>query len=181
MGADRTRAALSQMAGEDPELAARLVLMTLPAMAARIKASLTYDLELDGLGSWRVSTANGGARMEPAEGLDGGADFKLATDARGLADLAGGAGPLRLLLGRRMRLEGKRRKALALREMGGDPPSMSEVAQAGVFLHPGVMFPGPPHPGGPHWAPGPPLLVPHQLASDGGGGLGVGGPGGRAP
>jgi hypothetical protein len=111
---DRTRVALSQMAAEDPELGARLVLMTLPAAAARIEATLTYDLDLDGLGSWRVSTGNGGAKVEPAEGLDGGADFRLVTDARGLAELAGGAGPLRLLLGRRLRLEGKRRKALAL-------------------------------------------------------------------
>ena len=130
MAADRTRVALSQMAAEDPQLAARLVLMTLPAAAARIKAPLVYDLDLDGLGSWRVSTGNGGAKVEPAEGLDGGADFRLVTDARGLAELAGGAGPLRMLLGRRLRVEGKRRKALALREMGGDPPSMGEVARA---------------------------------------------------
>jgi ribonucleoside-diphosphate reductase beta chain len=166
---DRTQLALSRMAAEDPELAARLVLMTLPAAAARIKTPLTYDLELDGLGSWRVSTGNGGARMEPAEGLDGGADFKLVTDARGLAELAGGAGPLRLLLGRRLRLEGKRRKALALRDMGGEPPSMTEVAQAGVFLDPDVMFRALPYLVDPDWTRGHRFVVRYELTGEGGG------------
>jgi ribonucleoside-diphosphate reductase beta chain len=176
MEGDRTGAALSRMAAEDPELAARLVLMTLPAAAARIKDPLTYDLELDGLGSWRVSTGNppsrgagGGARMEPAAGLDGGADFKLITDARGLAELAGGAGPLRLLLGRRLRLAGKRRKALALRQMGGDPPSMAEVAQAGVFLDPDVMFRALPYLVDPEWTRGHRFVVRYELTGDGGG------------
>ena len=137
---DRTQQAIGRMAAEDPELAARLVLMTMPAAAARIDRELAYDLEVAGLGSWRVHTGNGSARVEPAEGLDGGADFRLATDARGLAELAGGAAPLRLLLGRRVRLSGKRRKALALRAMGGDPPTLAEVASAGVVLDPELTF-----------------------------------------
>src|SRR3954447_8737190 len=136
--ADRTQEALSRMAAEEPELAARLVLMTMPAAAARIDRELAYDLEVEGLGSWRVHTGNGSARLEPGEGLDGGADFRLATDPRGLAELAGGAAPLRLLLSRRIRLTGKRRRALALRAMGGDPPSLAEVARAGVCLDPGL-------------------------------------------
>jgi ribonucleoside-diphosphate reductase beta chain len=169
MHADRTRAALSQMAAEDPELAARLVLMMLPAAAARVRRRRAYDLEVEGLGTWRVSTGKGSARVEPAEGLDGGADFRLVTDARGLAKLAGAAGPLRLLLGRGLRLEGKRRKALALRAMGGEPLSMGEVARAGVFLDPDVMFRALPYLVDPEWTRGHRFLVRYELAGEGGG------------
>jgi ribonucleoside-diphosphate reductase beta chain len=157
------------MAADDPELAARLVLMTLPAAAARIDSELAYDLEVDGLGSWRVSTGNGGARVEPAAGLDGGADFRLVTDPRGLADLASGAGPLRLLMSRRLRLEGKRRKALALRAMSGDPPTMAEVAQAGVFLDPDLSFRALPYLIDPDWTRGHRFTVEYELSGEGGG------------
>ena len=62
----RTRTALDRMSREDPELAARLVLQTLPAAASRIDGPLAYDLELRGLGAWRVSVPAGGhsARVE---------------------------------------------------------------------------------------------------------------------
>src|SRR3954470_16605592 len=160
--ADRTRVALSQMAAEDPDLAARLVLMMLPAAAARIRSPRAYDLEVDGLGTWRVRTGNGSARVEPAEGVDGGADFRLVTDARGLVKLAGAGGPLRLLLGRRLRLEGKRRKALALRAMGGEPPSMGEAARAGVFLDPDLTFRALPYLVDPEWTRGHRFIVKYE-------------------
>jgi ribonucleoside-diphosphate reductase beta chain len=165
----RTRIALSSMAAEDPELAARLVLMTLPAAAARIRSELSYDLEIDGLGVWRVHTGNGSARVESAQGLDGGADFRLATDPGGLAALAGGDAPLRLLLGRRLRLTGKRHKALALRAMGGEPPTMAEVAQAGVFLDPDLTFRTLPYLIDPDWTPGHRFTVEYELTGQGGG------------
>src|SRR5919109_1673309 len=58
------REALRAMAGEDPELAARLILMTLPASASRIRGDLTYDLEVEGLGKRRVSVSGGRARVD---------------------------------------------------------------------------------------------------------------------
>ncbi len=160
---------MKRMAADDPELAARLVLMTLPAAAARISEPLVYDLDVAGLGSWRVSTGNGSARVEPAENLDGGAAFRLRTDPRGLAELAGGAGPLRLLFGGRLRLEGKRRKALALRAMGGEPPSMEEVARAGVLLDPDVIFRALPYLVDPEWTRGHRFVVQYELSGEGGG------------
>ena len=57
------REALGRMAAEDPELAARLVLMTLPAAAAKIPGTLAYDVELDGLGAWRVSVVAARGRV----------------------------------------------------------------------------------------------------------------------
>src|SRR3954467_13600365 len=98
MTADRTKVALQEMAREDPELAARLVLQSLPAVARRIRGPLTYDLSVEGLGSYRVTVdGNGGADLAKV-GADsnGRADFLLQTDPEGLARMAAGTSPLRL-------------------------------------------------------------------------------------
>src|SRR3954469_14789150 len=99
---DRTRIALRAMAREDPELAARLVLQTLPAAAARIPPPLRYELTVGDLGTWLVSVDDSGARME--QGADGEVDFRLWTDESGLAQMAAGASPLRLMLGGKVRI-----------------------------------------------------------------------------
>jgi hypothetical protein len=87
------------MAREEPELAARLVLQTLPAAAARIPGPLTYDLSVEGMGTWSVDIpGDGSARVNETRAANGDADFELITDPRGLAEMAGGASPLRLML-----------------------------------------------------------------------------------
>ena len=53
----------------EPELAARLILQSLPAAAATLPAGLSYRLELEDLGAWRVSapaTAPRSPRPSPA-------------------------------------------------------------------------------------------------------------------
>jgi hypothetical protein len=55
----RAQEAFRQMASADPDLAARLVLMSLPAAAQRIHGELTYDLTVQGWGTYRVSKMNG--------------------------------------------------------------------------------------------------------------------------
>src|SRR5437016_2879186 len=80
---DRTRTALRQMAREDPELAARLVLQTLPAAVRRIPPPLAYELTVRELGTWRIAVDNGDARVErlfEATGDPDGLDFRLETD-----------------------------------------------------------------------------------------------------
>src|SRR5436305_8711866 len=98
---DRTAQALEQMTREDPELAARLFLQMLPSAAQKLEGPLTYDLEVDGLGTWRVAAAGNGdrARVErvPA-GSNGHVDFTIASNAAGLAALAAGQPPLRLIM-----------------------------------------------------------------------------------
>ena len=66
--ADRQRAALHRIAADDPKLAARLVLMTLPAAAAHISGTLVYQLEIEELGSYLVSVSGGRARVDEAQG-----------------------------------------------------------------------------------------------------------------
>ena len=82
--------ALRRMAEAEPELAARLMLQSLPAAAADLPAGLSYRLELEDLGAWRVA-ANGG-RAEVTEASAGGElngdAFAIETDARTLARLA---------------------------------------------------------------------------------------------
>ena len=57
---DRTQAALDRMATEDPELAARLFVQMLPAVAQRLSGPLAYDLTIEDLGTWHVAVdANG--------------------------------------------------------------------------------------------------------------------------
>src|SRR3954449_13453322 len=61
-----TAKALERMTREDPELATRLFLQMLPAAAQRLEGPLSYDLEIDRLGTWRVKVDGdgGGARVE---------------------------------------------------------------------------------------------------------------------
>ena len=57
------------MAREDPELAAKLVIQTLPAAAAKVPGKLTYGLVVDGLGEYTVVIDSGRAAV--TEGLNG--------------------------------------------------------------------------------------------------------------
>ena len=73
---DRTRTALREMAREDPELAARLIIQTLPAAASRIRAPLRYQLTVGDMGTWLVVVDDDGARVQP--GMDGDVELLVA-------------------------------------------------------------------------------------------------------
>ena len=142
--AERQRAALRRMAAEDPELAARLILMTLPA------SPVPYELELDGMGTHRAGSG------EP--------EFRLTTDPRSLAELAtGSSSPLGLLLRGRMRIRGRRRKALKLRKAG--QPSLADVVDAGGKLDPDVLYRSLPYLIDPHWTEGHNFTVRYVVGS----------------
>jgi ribonucleoside-diphosphate reductase beta chain len=131
--AERQRAALRRMAAEDPELAARLIVMTLPA------SPVPYELELDGMGTHRAGSG------EP--------EFRMSTDPRTLADLATGtSSPIGLMLRGRLRIRGKRRKALKLRKLG--QPSLAEVVEAGGKLDPDALYRSLPYVIDPEWTKG---------------------------
>ena len=135
-----TEAALRRMAEAEPELAARLVIQSLPAAAAPLPSDLSWRLDIEGVGSYRVvGNGNGGAaKVEPA--LDGQPeDFTLETDAYGLARLAAGASPIGLVLRRKLRIRGRRRKALALRSLDS-AAGPRELAQLGVPLDPDLVY-----------------------------------------
>ena len=154
--ADRQRTALNRIAKEDPELAVRLILMTLPGAAAKIPGTLTYVLDLDGMGAHKVSVSGGRARVDRAPDGDGDdADFRLQADPRTLADLVTGTrGPLGLMMRGRLRIRGKRRKAMKLRKMSAGELSMAEVVEAGGTLDPDVLYRSLPYMIDPEWTKG---------------------------
>jgi ribonucleoside-diphosphate reductase beta chain len=136
---DRTREALEQMTRENPQLAARLIIQMLPAAAARVPGPLRYDLDVDGIGTWRVAIDGDGADVTRLSGGagegDGQVDFRLITDPEGLARMAAGASAARLLLRGRMRIRGKRRRALRLRALAnGEDPSIADAIRAGAAI-----------------------------------------------
>src|SRR5919204_1421941 len=122
-GSDGTaRRALRRMAESDPELAARLIVQSLPAAAADLPKNLSYRVELEGLGAWTVSSLGGRARVaEVLAGADlNGEAFAISTDAETLARVASGSNPVGPLARGRLKLRGRRRKALALRRLAAD-------------------------------------------------------------
>jgi ribonucleoside-diphosphate reductase beta chain len=167
--ADRQRAALHRIAADDPKLAARLVLMTLPAAAAQISGTLAYQLEIDELGSYRVSVSGGRARVDEARTRDD-CDFSLQTDARTLIDLVTGtAGPLGLMMRGKLRVRGKRRRALKLRQMSSGDLSMAEVVDSGGTLDPDILYRSLPYLIDPEWTTGHEFAVRYVVTGEGGG------------
>src|SRR5437660_9269033 len=71
-------AALRRMATDDPQLAARMIIHSLPAAAATMPGDLRWRLSIDGLGDWTVrgSEDGGAANVEPSNG-DSGEDFAI--------------------------------------------------------------------------------------------------------
>jgi ribonucleoside-diphosphate reductase beta chain len=134
------------MAQADPDLAAKLVLMSLPVVARRIHGELTYDLTVQGLGTYRVSKHNGTAtvdeRPEQADvgRPDPGVDFTMVLDPRTLAEMAAGANPAKLMLEGRLRIRGKRRRALKLRAMSEGHLDLGEMLQAGADVEPDLLY-----------------------------------------
>jgi ribonucleoside-diphosphate reductase beta chain len=169
MAGDRARLAFDTMAREEPELAARLVLMSLPAAASRVRGRLDCELDVDGLGRWRVEIVDGRARVERArQDEDGRVDFRIATDAASLAAIAAGGNPLGAALRGRLRVRGRRRKALKLRAMGsGPPPSPAEVARAGGELDPDLLYRSLPYLVDPEWTRGHRFTVRYEVEGAG--------------
>jgi ribonucleoside-diphosphate reductase beta chain len=162
--------ALRRMAESDPELAARLVLQSLPAAAAALPAGLTYRLELDGLGAWSVRALGDHADVSevPAGAdLDGDA-FAISTDPATLARLASGRSPIGALARGELKLRGRRRKALALRRLASDA-GPRELARLGLPVDPDLVFRSLEYAIEPEWTQGHRFTVAYQLVGEGGG------------
>jgi ribonucleoside-diphosphate reductase beta chain len=161
---DRTQEALDRMATEDPELAARLFVQMLPAVAQRLPGPLAYDLTIEGLGTWHVAVDGngGGARVE--RGSNGSTDFELHTDAAGVAALAAGRSPLRLMASGKLHITGKRRRALKLRALANGPePTIADALQAGAELDADAIYRALPYLIDPEWTRGHEFTVAYEV------------------
>jgi ribonucleoside-diphosphate reductase beta chain len=162
--------ALRRMADSEPELAARLVVHALPAAAASLPAGLSYRLELEGLGAWTVNPL--GDRAEVTEiardgGLNGEA-FSISTDPATLAQVASGRSPLGPLARGRIKLRGRRRKALALRRLSADA-GPRDLARLGMPVDPDLVFRSLAYAIEPEWTRGHSFTVAYELVGEGGG------------
>jgi ribonucleoside-diphosphate reductase beta chain len=162
--------ALRRMADSEPELAARLVIHSMPAAAATLPAGLSYRLELDGLGAWTVKPDGDRAEVtEVPTGADlNGEAFVVSTDPATLAQLASGRSPLGPLVRRRLRLRGRRRKAFALRKLSSDA-GPRDLARLGLPVDPDLVFRSLEYAIDPEWTVGHTFTVAYELVGDGGG------------
>ncbi|MEA2469552.1 MAG: ribonucleoside-diphosphate reductase beta chain, partial [Thermoleophilaceae bacterium] len=152
---DRTQQALEVMARKEPELAARLFLQMLPAAAQRLEGPLSYDLAIEGLGTWHVAVDGNGGAAQVTRGTNGQVDFSIVTDAAGIAALAARQSPLRLMMRGHIRIKGKRRHALKLRALGDGPdPTIAEALEAGAELDADAIYRSLPYLIDPEWTRG---------------------------
>jgi ribonucleoside-diphosphate reductase beta chain len=162
--------ALRRMAEAEPELAARLLLQSLPAAAATLPAGHSYRLELEDVGAWRINPLGDRAEVieVPAGEELNGDQFAIATDARTLARLASGSSPLGPLARGKLRLRGKRRKALALRHLAQDA-GPRELARMGLPVDPDLVFRSLAYAIEPEWTSGHRFRIAYELVGEGGG------------
>ncbi|MDQ3933841.1 MAG: ribonucleotide-diphosphate reductase subunit beta [Actinomycetota bacterium] len=165
------------MAREDPELAARLIVQTLPAAVTKLPPPIAYEMTVTPLGTWRVVVDESGAAVSRADGNGAGGDgvdgdgapageldFRLMTDAEGLAQMVSGGSPLRLLLGGKIRVRGKRRRAMKLRALAeGEDPSLADAVRAGAELDPDAVFRALPYMIDPEWTRGHRFVVAYEI------------------
>ncbi|MDX6605665.1 MAG: ribonucleoside-diphosphate reductase beta chain [Solirubrobacterales bacterium] len=162
--------ALRRMAESEPELAARLIVQSLPAAAATLPAGLSYRLELEGLGAWTVNPLGDRAEItETATGADlNGEAFAISTDPATLALLASGRSPVAAMARGRIKLRGRRRKALALRRLSADA-GPRDLARLGLPVDPDLVFRSLAYAIEPEWTSGHTFTVAYELVGDGGG------------
>ncbi len=158
---DRTQHAMATMAREDPELAARLVIHTLPAAAAKVPGKLTYGLFVTGVGDYTVAIDSGRASVTP--GVDGPTEFNLSTDTAGLAALAAGTSPMRLIVSGRVRIRGNRLRARKLRAMSNGPVDLADVIAQGGDVDPDLLYRSLPYLIDPEWTRGHKYLLRYTI------------------
>jgi len=165
-----TTQALHRMAEAEPELAARLVVQSLPAAAADLPDGLSYRLELAELGAWRIQSNGAHAEVTETEvgaDLDGDA-FAISTDAGTLAQLAAGASPIPAMARGKLKLRGKRRKALVLRRLSQEA-GPRDLARLGLPVDPDLLYRSLPYAIDPEWTRGQSFRIGYELVGEGGG------------
>jgi ribonucleoside-diphosphate reductase beta chain len=159
---------LARMASQEPELAARLLVQALPAASAAITDRLDYRLVVYNVGSYDVSIGNGSAAVKPveqSESADGKRDFELRTDAGTFVRMASGANSLGLLLNGRLRIRGKRRRALKLRKLAREL-TMRDIARAGAAPDPDLLYRALPYAVDPEWTRGQRFCIKYEIEAD---------------
>jgi ribonucleoside-diphosphate reductase beta chain len=149
---------IDRIARNDPELAARLIVMGMPAAIKDLPVS--YDLIVRDLGAWRIKDG----RMETLNGQTDEVDFRLSTDSAGLASLAAGGSPLKLMLTGRIRIRGSRRQAARLRSLSAaDDLTLADALRAGAELDTDAVFRSLPYLIEPEWTRGHSFVIGYEI------------------
>ena len=159
---DRTQQALAEMARQEPDLAARLILQALPAAAAKVPGPLTYSLTVVDLGEYTVAV-DGAGHASVTPGLTGEADFRLSTNAQGLAEMGAGVNPLKLIVSGKVRIRGHRLKARKLRAMSDGPIDLGAVLSNGGEVDPDLLYRSLPYLIDPEWTRGHAYLLRYAI------------------
>ena len=118
----------------------RVITALLPAQGPALARALTYELDVDGDGTFRVELGAGVARVEPqppATPPDPDVELRVAGPPSALAPLvAGGAG--RRLRG--ARVSGRKRRLRPLLKARRKPVTLAELAVLGLPLEPGLLL-----------------------------------------
>ncbi|HEV3229332.1 MAG TPA: hypothetical protein VGY97_07650 [Solirubrobacteraceae bacterium] len=126
---------------DDSRPAGRLLIELLPLQGLFVKRQLTYELEVEELGEFRVTISDGRASVEPRgskeESGPGEVDFQLSGRIADLAPLVGGSPPRRLP---GVRVTGRRRRLRHLLRRLRRPVALVDLARADVQPEPGLLL-----------------------------------------
>jgi hypothetical protein len=165
--------AIVRMARDDPRAAAALIVALAPAQALAIEGRLVYDLTVEELGTYRVTLENGRGSAAPllatAPSGSGEVQFRLAGSAESLATAIAEAGARRSLRRNRARIRGRRKHARRLLAVHGARLGLPEVARAGLWIDPGLIYKALAYAIDPAWTGDARLSVAHAIEGPGGG------------
>ena len=131
--------AVEVLAADDIRGAGAFLLSVPPDGARTLGEDLVYDIDLDGVGSYRVTLRGGRGTVEPrTEEESDGAAFRVSGPVTELARLGAGGAPRRL--GGGVRVRGSRRALRRLLKSRRVPVDLADLAAADVVPEPALLL-----------------------------------------
>jgi hypothetical protein len=130
--------AVEAFAHDDIKGAGAFVLSLLPDAARTLGEDMTFDVDIDAVGSYRVTLRNGAGSVVPRPAdASGDAAFRVAGPVTSLARLGTGGAPRRLSA---VRVTGSRRALRRLVKARRAPVDLADLAAGGVVPEPALLL-----------------------------------------
>ena len=131
--------AIDLLAADDIRAAGAFLLSLLPHAARTLGEDLIYDIDLDGVGGYRVTLRDGGGEVVPRDAdVPGEPAFRVSGPVAQLATLGAGGAPRRL--GGGVRVNGSRRALRRLLKARRTPVDLGDLAAGGVVPEPALLL-----------------------------------------
>jgi hypothetical protein len=131
--------AIDLLAAEDIRAAGAFLVSLLPDGARTLAETLVYDIDLDGVGAYRVGLREGAGEVTPlGENAPGEPAFRVSGPVAALATLGAGGAPRRL--GGAVRVHGSRRALRRLLKSRRVPVDLGDLATGGVVPEPALLL-----------------------------------------